>query len=182
MPDAYRLEILTLAWQDIDRFSDLHLPLVGPQSAEKITDKLLDTITLLASQPFMGALHPDTVEQWADVRDKRADAVDDDPRAPNALEPIPCLIGLRLCTAHFSANDRNRTHQAGKDGRNGREFGINVFDNTVCGRPHILYGECLRDNDRPKDQQYQCDPVKKEGACHPVLIGARRFQFAFVQE
>ena len=57
MPDAYRLEILTPAWQDIDRISDL---LVGPQSAQKITDKLLDTIALLASQPYMGALHPDT--------------------------------------------------------------------------------------------------------------------------
>lgn len=59
MPDAYRLEILTPAWQDIDRISDLHLLLVGPQSAQKITDKLLDTIALLASQPYMGALHPD---------------------------------------------------------------------------------------------------------------------------
>ena len=60
MPDAYRLEILTPAWQDIDRISDLHLLLVGPQSAQKITDKLLDTIALLASQPYMGALHPDS--------------------------------------------------------------------------------------------------------------------------
>ena len=60
MPNAYRLEILTPAWQDIDRISDLHLLLVGPQSAQKITDKLLDTIALLASQPYMGALHPDS--------------------------------------------------------------------------------------------------------------------------
>ena len=60
MPDAYRLEILTPAWQDIDRISDLHLLLVGAQSAQKITDKLLDAIALLASQPYMGALHPDS--------------------------------------------------------------------------------------------------------------------------
>ena len=60
MPDAYRLEILTPAWQDIDRISDLHLLLVGAQSAQKITDKLLYAIALLASQPYMGALHPDS--------------------------------------------------------------------------------------------------------------------------
>lgn len=51
--------ILTPAWQDIDRISDLHLMLVGPKSAEEITDKLLDNIALLAEQPYMGALHPD---------------------------------------------------------------------------------------------------------------------------
>ena len=54
-----QLMILTPAWQDIDRISDLHLMLVGPKSAEEITDKLLDTIALLAEQPYMGALHPD---------------------------------------------------------------------------------------------------------------------------
>ena len=51
--------ILTPAWQDIDRISDLHLMLGGPKSAEEITDKLLDNIALLAEQPYMGALHPD---------------------------------------------------------------------------------------------------------------------------
>lgn len=54
-----QLMILTPAWQDIDRISDLHLMLVGPKSAEEITDKLLDNIALLAEQPYMGALHPD---------------------------------------------------------------------------------------------------------------------------
>ena len=45
MPDT-QLVILTPAWRDIDRISDLHLMLVGPKSAEEITDKLLDTIAL----------------------------------------------------------------------------------------------------------------------------------------
>ena len=58
MPDT-QLVILTPAWQDIDRIWELHLMLVGPNSAEEITDKLLDTIALLAEQPYMGALHPD---------------------------------------------------------------------------------------------------------------------------
>ena len=56
-----RVEILTPAWRDIDRISDYHLMAVGPQSAEQITDKLLDTIDLLADHPYMGPLHPDPV-------------------------------------------------------------------------------------------------------------------------
>lgn len=51
--------ILTPAGEDIDRISDLHLMLVGSRSAEEITDRLLDTISLLSEQPYMGALHPD---------------------------------------------------------------------------------------------------------------------------
>ena len=53
------VEILAPACQDIDRISDHHLMAAGPQSAEQITDKLLDTIELLGEQPYMGALHPD---------------------------------------------------------------------------------------------------------------------------
>lgn len=56
-----KVEILTPAWRDIDRISDFHLMKVGPQSAERITDQLLDTIDLLEEQPYMGALHPDPV-------------------------------------------------------------------------------------------------------------------------
>ena len=58
MPDT-QLVLLTPAGEDIDRISDLHLMLVGSRSAEEITDRLLDTISLLAEQPYMGALHPD---------------------------------------------------------------------------------------------------------------------------
>lgn len=53
------VEILSPAWRDIDRISDHHLMAAGPQSAERITDKLLDTIELLGEQPYMSALHPD---------------------------------------------------------------------------------------------------------------------------
>ena len=59
MPDT-QLVILTPAWQDIDRISDLHMLLDESKSAEEITDKLLDTISLLAEQPYLGALHPDS--------------------------------------------------------------------------------------------------------------------------
>lgn len=58
MPDTH-LVILTPAWRDIDQISDLHLMLAGSNSAEEITEKLIDTISLLAEQPCLGALHPD---------------------------------------------------------------------------------------------------------------------------
>lgn len=55
------VRILTPAWNDLDRISEFHLRAVGPNSAEKITDKILDTIALLGDNPLLGALHPDTV-------------------------------------------------------------------------------------------------------------------------
>lgn len=55
----YRVEILLAAWQDIDRISDFHLRMVGAFSAEKITDRILDTLARLGDFPYMGAQHPD---------------------------------------------------------------------------------------------------------------------------
>ena len=55
----YNVRILTPAWQDIERIADIHMSAVGPHSAEIITDKLLDKITLLAEQPLIGPLHTD---------------------------------------------------------------------------------------------------------------------------
>lgn len=55
----YNVRILTPAWQDIERIADIHMSAVGPHSAEIITDKLLDKITLLTEQPLIGPLHTD---------------------------------------------------------------------------------------------------------------------------
>ena len=55
----YKLEILTTAVNDIERIAKYHLRMVGPGSAEKITNKLLDTIQPLEEQPFIGTEHPD---------------------------------------------------------------------------------------------------------------------------
>ena len=55
----YRVEISLAAWQDIDKISDFHLAMAGAASAQKITDKILDTLELLGSFPYMGAQHPD---------------------------------------------------------------------------------------------------------------------------
>ncbi len=55
----YKAAILTPAAKDIERIAKYHLRMAGPLSAEKITDKLLDTIQFLEEQPFSGSKHPD---------------------------------------------------------------------------------------------------------------------------
>ena len=60
MPE-YRIELLPPAWQDLGSISDLHLQLVGPDSAERITDEILNAIESLSRFPYMGPLHPDPV-------------------------------------------------------------------------------------------------------------------------
>ena len=60
MPE-YRIEFLPSAWQDLTKIADLHLQLVGPESAERITDEILDAIDDLSRFPYMGPLHPDPV-------------------------------------------------------------------------------------------------------------------------
>ncbi len=52
--EKYTIDIRPEAWAEISRIADMHLSLVGPASAKKITDQLLDDIELLASQPYMG--------------------------------------------------------------------------------------------------------------------------------
>ena len=60
MPE-YKVEILNPAAKDIERIAEYHLRMVGSESAEKITDKLLDTILILQDQPFSRMRHPDDV-------------------------------------------------------------------------------------------------------------------------
>ena len=57
----YKTGILNPAAKDIERIAEYHLRMVGPKSAEKITDKLLDTIQSLEEQPFAGSEHPDEI-------------------------------------------------------------------------------------------------------------------------
>ena len=49
------------ALEHIDRIADYHLLMVGPQSAERITDALLDAFDQLREYPLSGAEHPDPV-------------------------------------------------------------------------------------------------------------------------
>ncbi|MDD2401545.1 MAG: type II toxin-antitoxin system RelE/ParE family toxin [Clostridia bacterium] len=57
------VEILTPALNDIDKIADYHLLAVGPISAEKITDKLLNSIEKLGEYPLLGTEHSDPVLQ-----------------------------------------------------------------------------------------------------------------------
>jgi plasmid stabilization system protein ParE len=62
------VRILAPAVRDIDQIADYHLLAVGPVPAEKITDKLLDTIAKLGDYPLMGSEHTDPVLQKAGYR------------------------------------------------------------------------------------------------------------------
>lgn len=56
-----KVKILTPALNDIEKIADYHLLTVGPSSAEKITDKLLNSIDKLAEFPLTGSEHSDLV-------------------------------------------------------------------------------------------------------------------------
>ena len=49
-----KLELLAPAWKELDAIADIHLQLVGAASAERITDRLLDTLNLLKNNPKLG--------------------------------------------------------------------------------------------------------------------------------
>jgi plasmid stabilization system protein ParE len=57
----YKVRLTTPAMNDIDRIANYYLMMADAAAAEKITDKLLDSIQHLEKFPFMGALHPDPV-------------------------------------------------------------------------------------------------------------------------
>ncbi len=50
----YKIELLASAWEELDNIADVYLNLAGVKSAQNITDKILDTIELLADNPYLG--------------------------------------------------------------------------------------------------------------------------------
>ena len=52
--DKYEVELLAPAWQELEEIADMHLALVGAESAQKITDKILDDIDNLELSPYLG--------------------------------------------------------------------------------------------------------------------------------
>ena len=54
-----RVELLNAAWLDVDKIADFHLEKAGAESAQRITDKILDGVGNLAEFPHMGPPHPD---------------------------------------------------------------------------------------------------------------------------
>lgn len=55
--------ILPAAYEDILNIADHRIREVGPNSAEAITNRLLDTIDLLEETPLIGPLHHDPALQ-----------------------------------------------------------------------------------------------------------------------
>lgn len=94
-------------------------------------------------------------EQRGNIGDERADAVDDSPRKPNTLEPVPCLISLLLVIGQLGSDHRDRGHKAGQHGADADDLSVNVYDDPICHRPHILHRESGRyhyGNDQHKRQ------------------------------
>lgn len=55
----YSIEILSPAYRDLEKIASFHKKMVGSQSAQRITDKLLKSIGTLEDQPLAGSEHPD---------------------------------------------------------------------------------------------------------------------------
>lgn len=55
----YEIKILTPAWNDLERIADMHLSLVGVQSAKKVTDGILSRIEILKEFPYACPTVPD---------------------------------------------------------------------------------------------------------------------------
>ena len=60
MEKKYNLEILAPARSEMHEIARLHLELVGPASARKITDKIKRSLENLTTHPHMGTLFPDS--------------------------------------------------------------------------------------------------------------------------
>lgn len=50
----YEIELLAPAWRELEEIADMHLALVGAESAKRITDKILDDIDRLSITPYLG--------------------------------------------------------------------------------------------------------------------------------
>jgi len=60
-PQQSKLVFLEPVKGDILSIAEFHLEKVGPKSAKRITDNILDAIDRLADYPLLGPTHPDPV-------------------------------------------------------------------------------------------------------------------------
>jgi len=56
----FKVEVLAPARSELHEIARLHLELVGPASARKITDKIKRSLANLTTHPHMGATFPDS--------------------------------------------------------------------------------------------------------------------------
>lgn len=61
MAKKYNLEIIAPARLEIHEIARLHMELVGPKSARRITDSIKNSIGELISHPFMGTVFSDSL-------------------------------------------------------------------------------------------------------------------------
>jgi toxin ParE1/3/4 len=54
-----KIEILETAWRELEEIADYHLMIVGPISAKKITDKILNALARLIEFPLSCPYVPD---------------------------------------------------------------------------------------------------------------------------
>jgi len=52
--ERYKVHILSPAQREIEEIAQLHMKLVGPNSARKITDRIYNTLELLQTSPNIG--------------------------------------------------------------------------------------------------------------------------------
>lgn len=64
----FRLEILAPSWKELDEIASYHLMVVGPSSARKITDKILDALSRLEDFPLSCPYAPDAELETGDYR------------------------------------------------------------------------------------------------------------------
>ncbi|MDD2621100.1 MAG: type II toxin-antitoxin system RelE/ParE family toxin [Syntrophomonadaceae bacterium] len=64
----FRLEILTPAWNELEGIACYHLHVVGPDSARKITDSILNALERLREFPLSCPYVPDSELKAGDYR------------------------------------------------------------------------------------------------------------------
>jgi len=64
----HNVEILESAWRELEEIAEYHLLMVGPISAKKITDRILDALDRLKTFPLSGPSVPDNELKGQDYR------------------------------------------------------------------------------------------------------------------
>ena len=69
-------------------------------------------------------------------------------------------IDLVLIIGELRADDRDGGHQAGQHRADACNFVVNVHDDAVCRRPHILDGKRLYAKQADAQQKQQAECIK----------------------
>ena len=101
-----------------------------------------------------------SAEQRRNIGDERADAIDDCPRDPDAAQPVPRLVHLMLIIGELCADDRDGGHQTGQHRADACDLVVNIYDDAICRRPHILDGKRLHTKQADAQQKQQAECIK----------------------